>query len=117
MLKEWFMHLYWIFRFLILKVKTPISHTVRRRCNFELERDFSEPNILAIVKWNRLKWAGHLARMSPNQAPTKLSEKDHEGNRGVGRPKTRWIDGVQSDLSALNIRNWKRTAQDRPTLR
>ena len=45
----------------------------------------------------------------------KLFEKDPEGSRGVGRPKTRWIDGVQSDLSALNIRNWKRTAQDRPT--
>jgi len=91
------------------------NNTYRRRCNFELERDFREPNIVAIVKWNRLKWAGHLARMSPNRAPKKLFEKDPEGSRGVGRPKTRWIDGVQSDLSVLNIRNWKRTAQDRPT--
>ena len=35
----------------------------RRRYNFELEQDFGEPNIIAVVKCNRLRWAGHLVRM------------------------------------------------------
>ena len=56
---------------------------------------------------NRLRWAGHLVRMDPNRAPRKLFENDLEGRRGVGRPKTRWIDGVQADLKALGKRNWK----------
>ena len=85
----------------------------RRRYNFELERDFAEPNIVAIVKYNRLRWAGHVARMQENRAPRKLFERDPEGRRGVGRPKTRWIDGVQSDLRTLGVNNWKREAQNR----
>ena len=46
--------------------------------------------------------------MDPNRAPRKLFENDPEG-----RPKTRWIDGVQADLKAIGKRNWKTIAQDR----
>ena len=79
--------------------------------NFELELDFEEPNIIAVVKCNRLRWAGHLVKMDPNRAPRKLVEND--GRRGVGRPKTSWIDGMQADLRALGKTNWKTLAQDR----
>ena len=54
---------------------------------------------------HRLRWAGHLVRIDLNRAPRKLFENDPEGRRGVGRPKTRWIDGVQADLKALGKRN------------
>ncbi len=57
----------------------------RRRYNFELERDFAEPNIVATVRMNRLRWAGHLARMDPDRAPSKLFRNDPEGRRGVGQ--------------------------------
>ena len=46
----------------------------RRRYNFELEQDIGEPNIIAVVKCNRLRWAWHLVRMDPNRAPRKLFE-------------------------------------------
>jgi len=85
----------------------------RRRYNFELEREYGEPNIIAVVKVNRLRWAGHLARMDPNRAPATLFRNDPDGRRGVGRPKARWIDGVQADLRTLNITNWWTVAQDR----
>ena len=78
----------------------------RRRYNFELEQDFGEPNIIAVVKCNRLRWAGHLVRMDPNRAPRKLFENDPDGRRGVGRPKKRWINGVQAELKKLGKRNW-----------
>ncbi len=32
----------------------------RRRYNFELQRDFGEPNIVAVVKVQRLRWAVHI---------------------------------------------------------
>ena len=51
--------------------------------------------------------------MDPNRAPRKLFESDPDGRRGVGRPKTRWIDGVQADLKALGKRNCKTLGQDR----
>ena len=61
----------------------------RRRYNFELEKDFGEPDIIAVVNGNRLRWAEHLVKMDPNRAPRKLFENDPDGRRGVGRPRTR----------------------------
>ena len=85
----------------------------RRWYNFELKRDFGEPDIVAVVKVQRLRWAGHLARMDRNRAPSMLLRNYPEGRRGVGRPKMRWIDGVESDLRALGIRSWQNVARDR----
>ena len=85
----------------------------RRRYNFELERDFAELNIATIVKYNRLRWAAHLAQMQENRVPRKLFEQDPEGCKGVGRPKTRWIDGVQADLRTLGVKNCKREVQNK----
>ncbi len=85
----------------------------RRKYNFELEREYGEPNIVANVKVNRLRWAGHLARMDQSRAPATLFRNDPDGRRGVGRPKARWIDNVEADIRALRIRNWKEKAQNR----
>lgn len=85
----------------------------RRRYNFELRRDFGDPDIVAIVKIQRLKWAGHLARMTDNRAPAVLFRNIPEGRRSVGRPRNRWSDGVQADLRTLGVTNWQLAAQDR----
>ena len=85
----------------------------RRRYNFELAQNYGEPSIVAVVKVQRLRWAGHLARMSVNRAPSTLFRNNPVGRRGVGRPRTRWIDGIQTDLHAMRIRNWQNEAQDR----
>jgi hypothetical protein len=31
----------------------------------------------------------------------------------IGRPKTRWEDDVLEDIKSMNIRNWKKVAQNR----
>ena len=86
----------------------------RTRYNFELQRDFNEPNIVAVVKTQRLRWAGHVARMDRSRAPsTLLRNEDPGGQRRAGRPRARWADGVQDDLRTLGVTNWKTTAQDR----
>ena len=85
----------------------------RRRFNFELQRDYGEANIIAIIKTNRLRWAGHLARMEDERPAKTLFRNVPAGRRSVGRPKMRWIDGVQSDLRALDVRNWTAVAADR----
>ena len=33
--------------------------------------------------------------------------------RPIGRPKTRWEDDVLEDIRSMNVRNWKKVAQDR----
>ena len=42
-------------------------------------RKWKASNIIAVVKCNRLRWAGHLVRMDPNRAPRKLFENDPDG--------------------------------------
>lgn len=78
-----------------------------------MKRDFGEPEIVAVVKVQRLRWAGHLARMDRNRAHSTLFRNDPEGQRRVGRSKMRWIDGVESDLRVLGIRGWQSVANDR----
>ena len=73
---------------------------LRKRYNFELKRDFGEPDIVTVVKVQRFRRAGHLIRMEENIAPLTLFRNNPEGRRGVGRRKMRWIDGVESDLRA-----------------
>jgi len=29
----------------------------------------------------------------------------------IGRPKTRWEDGVLEDIKSMNVRNWKKVVQ------
>ena len=33
--------------------------------------------------------------------------------RAIGRPKTRWENYVLEDIKSINIRNWKKVAQNR----
>ena len=33
--------------------------------------------------------------------------------RPIGRPKTRWEDGVLEDIKSMNVSNWKKVAQNR----
>jgi hypothetical protein len=33
--------------------------------------------------------------------------------RPIGRPKTRWKDDVLEDIRNMNVRNWKKVAQNR----
>jgi hypothetical protein len=33
--------------------------------------------------------------------------------RPIGRPKTRWKDEVLEDIRSMNVRNWKKGAQNR----
>jgi hypothetical protein len=35
------------------------------------------------------------------------------GRRPRGRPKKRWMDGVQQDLERLEVTNWEERIQDR----
>lgn len=85
----------------------------RRRYNFELHRDFGEPDIVTSVKTQRLRWAGHLARMENERAPAVLFRNIPQGQRARGRPKARWVDGVQEDLRTLGVSNWQSRAQNR----
>jgi hypothetical protein len=85
----------------------------RRRYNHELEREFNTPNVLNVMKTSRLRFAGHMIRR-PEDLPQKaLFRAKPNERRNHGRPKSRWVVGVNSDSLALGVRDWTNCAQDR----
>jgi len=60
-----------------------------------------------------MRWAGHVVRMDDKELPKKILWTNTGGHRGRGRPKSRWIDGVEEDARKLGCRNWLADAQGR----
>ena len=48
-----------------------------RRSNQELRDLFDEPSIVAVVKAQRLRWLGHVYRMSDQRTPKKMLSQYH----------------------------------------
>ena len=88
----------------------------RRRHNWELRQETKQERIIDVVKRNKLRWAGHVARMEENRIPRKVMNACVEGRRPRGRPRMRWIDGVKEEVRKRNSddpENWMEIAQDR----
>ena len=68
-----------------------------------------------IIKWRRLRWEGHLARMEGSRNAYKILVGRLEGMRSLRRPRHRWKDNIKLDLKEVgcDTRNWKDFAQDR----
>jgi len=57
---------------------------------------------------------GHIIRLEEEGIPKKVLNRNFYATRPVGRPRTRWVDVVQTDaLQLLGIRGWMRRAKNR----
>jgi hypothetical protein len=56
---------------------------------------------------------GHFVRTAGNELPKKILGTNPGGQRGRGRPKASWIDGVQEDARQPGSRIWLANIQDR----
>jgi hypothetical protein len=86
--------------------------TWRRRYNCELYETFKEPNIVNYIKVKRLAWAGHLMHMNNDRTINKIFKTKPDRTRRAGRPKIRWKDGVDQDMTTSGGKNWRRVALD-----
>jgi hypothetical protein len=50
------------------------------------------------AKISRMKWAGHVLRMNDEEPTKKLILGKPVSTRRRGRPKLRWIDGLEKEL-------------------
>ncbi|GFX37143.1 putative endonuclease-reverse transcriptase [Trichonephila clavipes] len=69
-----------------------VNGSWRRRSNLELYKIYKQPVIVKFVKLQRLKWAGHLARMNEDRCCKKIFLAKPMGNRFRGRLPLRWIE-------------------------
>jgi hypothetical protein len=58
--------------------------------NDELHSLYSSPNIVRMVKWRRMRWAGHVARMEEGRGVYRVLVGRQEGKRPLERPRRDW---------------------------
>jgi hypothetical protein len=51
--------------------------------------------------------------MSEDNTVQKIKQWKPMSKRPIGRPKMSWEDEVLEDVRSMNVRNWKKVAQDR----
>jgi hypothetical protein len=87
----------------------------RKLHNEELNDLYSSPNIFRVIKWRRMRWAGHVARMRESRGVYGVLVGKPEGKRPIGRPKRRREDNIKMDLQEVEcgVMDWIDLAQDR----
>ena len=90
-----------------------------RLYNEELNDLHSSPNIVQVIKWRRMRWAGHVARMGEERVVYRVFVRKPEGRRPLERPRHRWVDNIRMDLQEVGCgyMDWIGLAQDRDSWR
>jgi hypothetical protein len=68
-----------------------------------------------MIMSRRVKWAEHIARMGDKKNTYKILVGKPEGKSPLGRPRRRWVNGVNIDLREIGWggMDWIDLAQDR----
>ena len=69
--------------------------------NEELNDLYSSPNIVRVIKWRRMRWAGDVARMGEERGVYRVLVGKPEGRRPLGRPRRRGVDNIKMDLQEV----------------
>jgi hypothetical protein len=87
----------------------------RKLHNEDLHDLYSSPSIIRIMKWRRMRWVGHMARMGEKRNMCELLVGKPEGKRLLGRPSHRWVDKIKMGLVEIvgSGVDWIGLAQDR----
>ena len=83
--------------------------------NEELNDLYSLRNIVRVVKWRRMRLAGHVAHMGEYRGVHRVLVGKPEGKRPLGRPRRRWQYNIKMYLQEVaGVRgDWMELAQDR----
>jgi len=83
--------------------------------NEELNDLYSSPNIVRVIKWRRMGWAGYVARMGEEREVYRFLVGKPEGRIPVRRPRRIWVDNIRMDLQEVKCgyMDWIGLAQDR----
>ena len=87
-----------------------------RRLHKEQINDlYCSPNIVRVIKWRRVRWVGHVARMGEERGVYRVLVGKPEGRRPLRRTRRRWVDNIRMDLWEVGCRyvDWIGLAQDR----
>jgi hypothetical protein len=63
-----------------------------------LQRLYSSPSIITMIKSRRMRWAGHVARMGEKRNAYRILVGKPGGKIPLGRPRRRWVNNIKMDL-------------------
>ena len=75
--------------------------------------------ITHVLESERMRWAGHVARMGEERGVHRILVGKPEGRRPLGRPRRRWADNIRMDPQEVGCgyMDWIGLAQDRDSWR
>ena len=81
----------------------------------ELNDLCSSPNIVRVIKWRRMRWAGHVERMGEERVVCRVLLGKPVGKRPLERPRRRWVVNIRMDLQEVGCGyvDWIELAQDK----
>ena len=68
--------------------------------------------MIGFIEKQRLNWLGHVERVAEGNIVQRIERWKLMSKRAIGRPKTRWEDGVLEDIKSINRGNWKKGTQN-----
>ena len=85
----------------------------RIKTNQDINDILKGQNTIGFIKKQRLNWLGHVERMAEDNIVQRIKRWKPVSKRPIGRPKTCWEDDILEDIKNMNVRNWKKVAQNR----
>jgi len=83
------------------------------RMNYELNELTGSADIVRFIKSRRITWLGHVMRMDDKRTPKRILQWKPIGTRTRGRPRKRWIAGIEEDLQVTRLRRWRKQCEER----
>jgi len=85
----------------------------RSGTNEEVRQLYGELDRVTEINKGRLRWLGHVERMSEEREVKRLYQNTPEGSGSVGRPRLRWMDDVKEHLRRMGVTDWRIRAHRR----
>jgi hypothetical protein len=74
--------------------------------NEELNDLYSSRDIVRVIKSERIRLAGHIARMEEMRGVYRVLVEKPEGRGRLGRPRRRWEDNIKMDNQEVGRGAW-----------
>jgi hypothetical protein len=86
----------------------------KKLLNEELRDLYSSLSIIRMMKWRRMRWAGHVARMKEKRNAYRLLVGKPEGRGPLRRRNRKWVVNIRMDLGEMGEVDvdWIGLAQD-----
>ena len=98
-------------RRILKKIFGPVQNedgSWRIKMNYELNELTGNADIVRFITSRRMAWLGHVMRMDDKRTPKRILQWKLIGTRTRGRPRKRWIAGIEEDLQIMGVRRCRK---------